>query len=73
MGVSVNEMSSDTSTAKTTVRANCRKKRPMIPFMKATGRKMATMAIVVAMTASPISAVAKCAASRGFIPSSMWR
>ncbi len=70
MGVSVKETISETRTAKTTVRANWRKKRPMIPFMKATGRKMATMAMVVAMTARPISDVAKAAASLGFMPSS---
>ena len=70
IGVSVKETRSETSTEKTTVSANWRKNRPMIPFMKATGRKIATMAKVVAMTARPISAVAKVDASRGAIPSS---
>jgi len=46
------------------------KNRPIIPFMKATGRKIATIAKVVAMTARPISEVANRAASRGAIPSS---
>ena len=70
IGVSVNDTRSETRIEKTTVRANWRKKRPIIPFMKATGRKIATMAKVVAMTARPISVVAKVAASRGAIPSS---
>ena len=65
IGVSVKETKSDTRTENTTVRPNCRKNRPMMPFMKATGRKMTTMARVVAMTASPISDVAKAAASSG--------
>jgi len=73
MGVRVKEMRRDTRTAKTTVRANCLKKLPMMPFMKATGRKMTAMARVVAVTAMPISEVAKDAASRGAMPSSMWR
>ncbi|OPY69049.1 MAG: hypothetical protein A4E62_01921 [Syntrophorhabdus sp. PtaU1.Bin002] len=43
----------------------------MMPFMKATGMKMTTMARVVADTARPISDVAKKEASLGVIPSSM--
>ncbi len=73
MGVRVKETSRDTRTAKTTVKEKDMKKRPIIPFMKATGRKMTTMAKVVAMTASPISEVAKSAASRGSMPFSMCR
>ena len=42
-----------------------------MPFINATGRNIATMAMVVAITARPISDVAKEAASRGAIPSSI--
>jgi hypothetical protein len=73
MGVKVKETMRDTKTEKTTVRAKDMKKRPMIPFINATGRKMTMMARVVAITARPISEVAKVAASRGAIPSSTWR
>ncbi len=73
MGVIVKDTMRETATEKTTVRANWRKNRPMMPFMNATGRKMTMMASVVAMTARPISDVAKAAASRGGMPSSTWR
>ena len=63
MGVRVKETNQDTRTAKTTVMPNWKKNLPMIPFMKATGRKMTMMASVVAETARPISEVAKDAAS----------
>src|SRR6185369_9277482 len=57
IGSRVNETNRDTSTAKATLMPNWKKKRPTIPFMKATGTKTAMMEMVVAKTASPISEV----------------
>ena len=44
MGVKVKDTRRDTITEKTTVKAKDMKNLPMIPLIKATGRKMATMA-----------------------------
>ena len=66
-------MNSDTSTATATVRPNWKKKRPMIPLMNAIGMNTATMAKVVAMTASPISWVPSSAAVRWSLPIARWR
>ena len=41
MGVRVKATNSDTDTANATVRPNCTKKRPMMPFMVATGTNTA--------------------------------
>ena len=50
------------------------KKRPTLPSMNATGRKITTSDSVVAMTASAISRVPRDAACTGVSPfSSMWR
>ncbi len=57
MGSSVNETNSDTSTATATVTPNWKKKRPTMPLMNAMGTNTATIANVVAITASPISSV----------------
>ena len=57
IGSSVKLTNSDTSTATATVMPNCRKKRPMMPCMKAIGTNTATIAKVVAITARPISLV----------------
>jgi hypothetical protein len=73
MGVRVKATNSDTDTAKATVRPNCTKKRPIMPFMVATGTNTAKMDAVVAMTARPISAVASPAAFMGDLPISRWR
>ena len=73
IGVRVNDTSMDTATAKLTVRPNWKKKRPMIPFMTATGRNTAMMQEVVASTARPISLVASDAACSGGLPISRWR
>ena len=67
MGVRVKAMSSETRIAKVIVRPKDWKKRPTMPDMKAMGRNTATRAIVVAMTARPISCVASMAACRGDI------
>ena len=66
-------MNSDTSTATATVRPNWKKKRPMIPLMKAIGTNTATIAKVVAITASPISSVPSSAAVRWSLPIARWR
>ena len=73
MGVSVKATKSETETAKATVRPNCTKKRPMMPFIVATGTNTARIDAVVAMTASPISAVASLAAFMGDLPISKCR
>ncbi len=57
IGSSVNETSSDTSTANATVMPNGKKNRPTMPFMNATGTNTAITDMVVASTAKPISAV----------------
>ncbi len=57
IGSSVKLTKSDTSTATATVMPNWKKNRPMIPDMNATGTNTATIANVVAITASPISSV----------------
>ena len=44
MGASVSASSSEISTATEIVTPNWKKNLPMMPFMKATGRKMATIA-----------------------------
>ncbi len=55
IGASVSASSSESSTATEIVTPNWKKNFPMIPFMKATGRKIATMASVVAAAAKVIS------------------
>ncbi len=50
---------------------NWKKKRPMMPPMKATGRNTATMQKVVASTARPISLVPSMAAWRCDLPKPM--
>jgi hypothetical protein len=57
MGSRVKLTKSDTSTATATVMPNWKKNLPMMPFMNAMGVKTATIANVVAITASPISSV----------------
>jgi len=73
IGVSVNATNSDTATANATVMPNCTKKRPIMPFIVATGTNTARIDAVVAMTARPISAVASRAACSGGLPSSRCR
>ena len=68
IGSSVNETKRDTSTATATVTPNWKKKRPMRPLMKAIGTNTATIANVVAITASPISSVPSRAAVWWFLP-----
>ena len=57
IGSSVKLTNSDTSTATATVTPNWKKNRPMMPLMNAIGTNTATIANVVAITASPISSV----------------
>ncbi len=52
---------------------NWKKKRPMIPFMKMTGRKMAMTASVAASAAVVISCVPSAAATLRVLPISAWR
>ena len=55
MGASVSASSREMRTATEIVTPNWKKNFPMIPFMNATGRKMATMARVAAAAANVIS------------------
>ena len=55
MGARVSASSSEMRTATEIVTPNWKKNLPMMPFMKATGRKMATMARVAAAAAKVIS------------------
>jgi hypothetical protein len=55
MGASVSASRSEMRTATEMVTPNWKKNFPMIPFMKATGRKMATIARVAAAAATVIS------------------
>ena len=55
IGVRVRASSSESSTATEMVTPNWKKNFPTMPFMKATGRKIATMAAVVATAAKVIS------------------
>ena len=73
IGSSVKLTKSETSTATATVMPNGKKNLPTIPFMNATGTKTAQIAKVVAITASPISSVPSCAASRWPRPRWTWR
>ena len=73
IGSSVKETNSEISTAAETMMPNWKKKRPMMPPMKATGRNTATMQKVVASTASPISLVPSIAACRCVLPKPIWR
>ena len=73
IGSRVKETKSDTRTAKATVIPNWKKKRPTIPFMNATGTKTATIDMVVAKTARPISLVPIRAALKWSSPRSRWR
>ena len=68
IGSSVNDTNSDTSTAAVTVMPNAKKNLPMMPLMNATGTNTATIANVVAITASPISLVPSSAAWRWLLP-----
>ena len=73
MGVSVSASRSEIRTATEMVTPNWKKNFPMIPFMKATGRKMATMAAVVAAAANVISRAPTEAALILPSPCSRWR
>ena len=73
MGSSVKDTNSEISTAAETMMPNWKKKRPMMPPMKATGRNTATMQKVVASTANPISLVPSMAAWRCDLPKPIWR
>jgi hypothetical protein len=70
MGVRVNATSSDTMIANVAVRPKEFQNFPTRPPMKATGRKITTSEIVVAVTAREISLVPEMAASKGVCPSS---
>ncbi len=55
------------------VTANCWKSRPVMPGMKTVGRNTAARTSAMAMTGPATCSIAARVASRGAIPSSMWR
>ena len=73
MGARVSASRSEISTATEIVTPNWKKNFPMMPFMKATGRKIATMARLVAAAAKVISRAPTEAARTLPIPCSRWR
>ena len=73
IGASVSASSSEISTATEIVTPNWKKNLPMMPFMKATGRKIATIAAVAAAAAKVISRAPTEAALTLPSPCSRWR
>ena len=73
IGVTVIASTSESSTAAEIVMPNWKKKRPMIPLMNATGRKIATTATVAASAAKVISRAPSREASTLLFPISVCR
>ena len=73
IGVTVSASTSERSTAAEIVMPNWKKKRPMMPLMNATGRKIATTAMVAASAAKVISRAPSREASTLLFPISLWR
>ena len=73
IGASVSASSSEISTATEIVTPNWKKNLPMMPFMKATGRKIAMIAAVAAAAAKVISRAPTEAALTLPSPCSRWR
>ena len=73
IGASVSASSSEISTATEIVTPNWKKNFPMMPFMKATGRKIAMIASVAAAAAKVISRAPSEAAVTLPSPCSRWR
>ena len=73
MGVSVSATKPETTTAPASASANSTKSRPVRPGVKASGRNTAASVKVMAITAKLISRMPLRAASKGRMPSSMWR
>ena len=73
MGVSVSDTKAETMTVMATVMANSRNRRPTMPPMSSSGMKTATSERLMEMMVKPISPAPLRAASRGSMPSSMWR
>ena len=73
IGVRVRAQTSDRNTAMPTVTPNWKKNLPIVPLMKATGRKIAMIDSVAAMAAKLISFAPFKAASRRCSPCSRWR
>ena len=73
MGESVSATTPDTQTVPASVKANSRKSAPVRPEVKPIGAKTATSVSVMVMTGAAISRAPFMAASKGLMPSSMWR
>jgi hypothetical protein len=72
-GLRVSETKQEITVEAAMVVANCVKKRPEIPEMKADGRNTAHSVSAMAMSAVETSSIVRCAASRGDMPSAMLR
>ena len=68
MGVKVKETNMEKRVAKTIVRPNCRKNCPVMPVIKAIGKKTTTSHNVMAIAAMPISVRPSSAAMRASFP-----
>ena len=72
-GLSVRETKHEMTVEAAIVIANCLKNSPEIPEMKATGTNTAQRVRAMAISAADTSSIVWCAASRGDMPSSMFR
>src|SRR5699024_9495402 len=72
-GVSVSDTTSDHKVAVAMVNANCRKNWPEIPSRNAVGMNTPASTSTIEIKAVPTSSIVLCTASRGFMPSSMFR
>ena len=73
IGVVVNEITSEISTATDSVTANSRNKRPVWPLMKSSGINTATSDRLIDSTVKPTSRAPSSAALNRSMPASMWR
>ena len=73
IGVSVSEISDEAMIDMVTTTANSLKIRPTTPPMRRIGTNTATSEMVIEMMVKPTSPLPFSAASKGRIPSSMWR
>ena len=73
MGDKVRATKPDTITEPASANANSVNKRPVRPGVNAKGAYTAASVMVMATTAKPISLAPRMDASKGDMPSSMWR
>ncbi len=73
MGARINDTSAETAIAAVTVMENSRNSRPTMPPINSSGMNTATRETLIDSTVKPISREPFSAASRGVMPSSIWR